>query len=245
MRYFVTFRKEASLHDKVMVFNNLTRVQVNELMAHYYMLAYRNIHDEPEFAAIHRELYEQRSSWVAFGTPCKVFNTNLKSNAPSNTIAAQYFFDSKEHDVAGSILDWFKTAKPTPVTKDLPTQMGAMFEEMAESIHALKTVEMTDELKEQVLKAHTELSSLSQMLYATQALSLGKSQSIELLDALADIAVTATGTAYFMKADWMGALREVNRSNWSKFENGKPILNENGKIMKGEDYSPPSLEEYV
>ena len=35
----------------------------------------------------------------------------------------------------------------------------------------------------------------------------------------------------------------VNRSNYSKFDkNGYPIFNEQGKVMKGPDYSPPDLE---
>ena len=35
------------------------------------------------------------------------------------------------------------------------------------------------------------------------------------------------------------------RSNNSKFENGKPIFNEQGKIMKGKDYSEPDLAPFV
>lgn len=35
-----------------------------------------------------------------------------------------------------------------------------------------------------------------------------------------------------------GALAEVNRSNYSKFEDGEPVFNENMKVMKGKDYTP-------
>jgi hypothetical protein len=39
------------------------------------------------------------------------------------------------------------------------------------------------------------------------------------------------------------AVTAVNRSNYSKFDkNGYPIFNENGKIAKGPDYTPPNLE---
>ena len=65
------------------------------------------------------------------------------------------------------------------------------------------------------------------------------------LDALADGIVTATGMAHMAGMDIVGALGEVNRSNWSKFEDGKPVFNENGKIAKGKDYSKPELKPYL
>lgn len=49
-----------------------------------------------------------------------------------------------------------------------------------------------------------------------------------------------------MGFDMSGALKEVNLSNWSKFdENGNPIFNENGKIVKGENYFKPDLAKFV
>ena len=38
------------------------------------------------------------------------------------------------------------------------------------------------------------------------------------------------------------AVGRVNKSNWSKFVNGKPIFDENGKIAKGPDYVKCDLE---
>ena len=39
---------------------------------------------------------------------------------------------------------------------------------------------------------------------------------------------------------------EVQRSNMSKLDkNGKPIFNENGKVMKGPNYSEPNLKQYL
>jgi hypothetical protein len=45
--------------------------------------------------------------------------------------------------------------------------------------------------------------------------------------------------------DVLGALEEVNRSNFSKFENGKAVFDENGKITKGKNYSKPNLKPFV
>ena len=42
-----------------------------------------------------------------------------------------------------------------------------------------------------------------------------------------------------------GALKEVNDSNHSKFENGKAVFNEQGKITKGKNYSPPELGKFI
>lgn len=69
--------------------------------------------------------------------------------------------------------------------------------------------------------------------------------SVELLDSLADQIVTATGVGTFLGMNVPGALAEVNRSNYSKFEDGEPIFNENKKVMKGKDYTPPDLTPYI
>lgn len=66
-----------------------------------------------------------------------------------------------------------------------------------------------------------------------------------LLDALADQIVTATGVGVFLGMNVPGALGEVNRSNYSKFENGEPVFNENKKVMKGKDYTPPDLSKFI
>lgn len=68
---------------------------------------------------------------------------------------------------------------------------------------------------------------------------------LALLDALADQIVTATGVGTFLGMNVPGALAEVNRSNYSKFEDGEPIFNENRKVMKGKDYTPPDLTPYI
>jgi hypothetical protein len=45
--------------------------------------------------------------------------------------------------------------------------------------------------------------------------------------------------------DIAGALKEVDDSNWSKFEDGKPVFDANGKIKKGRHYQAPQLEKYL
>lgn len=72
-----------------------------------------------------------------------------------------------------------------------------------------------------------------------------ESDRAELLDALADQIVTATGIGTFLGMNVPGALSEVNRSNYSKFVNGEPLFNENQKVMKGPDYTPPELSPFI
>ena len=76
--------------------------------------------------------------------------------------------------------------------------------------------------------------------------SIDENQAVEILDSLCDQIVTAIGVGYMMGFDMVGALQEVNLSNWSKFdENGNPIFNENGKIVKGENYFKPDLAKFL
>ncbi len=67
---------------------------------------------------------------------------------------------------------------------------------------------------------------------------------IEILDALCDLQVVLDGT--FLEYGMYGikklAMHEVHRSNMSKLdENGKPIIREDGKVLKGPKFSRPNL----
>lgn len=41
------------------------------------------------------------------------------------------------------------------------------------------------------------------------------------------------------------AFEEVHRSNMSKLKNGKAIFREDGKILKGKNYFPPNLKQFI
>lgn len=68
---------------------------------------------------------------------------------------------------------------------------------------------------------------------------------VQMLDDIVDEIVTRVGLAHMMGFDLLGALAEVNRSNFSKFEDGKPVFDENGKITKGKHYTPPNLTNMI
>lgn len=140
------------------------------------------------------------------------------------------------------VIDWFKAAKPHPTEKDKSTQIGAHFEEVSEMMRALAC-------------NSAQAEQISQEFYVSNAIDkdidgigveLPENWEIDLLDSLCDQIVTAIGVGYMMGFDMVGALQEVNLSNWSKFdENGNPIFNGNGKIVKGENYFKPDLAKFV
>jgi predicted HAD superfamily Cof-like phosphohydrolase len=73
-------------------------------------------------------------------------------------------------------------------------------------------------------------------------LAAEKNDLIGIADALADIAYVVYGTALTYGIDLDAVLREVHRSNMSKLNlDGKPLIREDGKVLKSESYSPPEI----
>lgn len=138
-------------------------------------------------------------------------------------------------DSITDIANWFKAAKPEPTDKDICVQLGCHYEEMSEMCAVLfdddNAISLTD--------------SGEYLKHSDGAEELLVDDKVELLDALCDQIVTATGVAYMMGFDIEGALKEVIRSNNSKMVKGKFEFDENGKIMKPESYSEPDLTPFV
>ena len=68
----------------------------------------------------------------------------------------------------------------------------------------------------------------------------------EIADALTDILYVTYGAGCAYGIDLDKCFKEVQRSNMSKLGNdGKPIYNENGKVMKGPNYSAPNLKQFL
>ena len=138
-----------------------------------------------------------------------------------------------------SIKEWFKAAKPNPSTADACVQIGCHYEEVSEMSSVLYD-DVEYALADTALKYQRNHYG-----YIDAVEALSADDRVELLDALCDQVVTAVGVAYMMGMDIEGALAEVNRSNWSKFEGGVPVFNEQGKIAKGAEYTPPELSDYI
>ena len=69
---------------------------------------------------------------------------------------------------------------------------------------------------------------------------------LEVADALTDILYVTYGAGHAFGIDLDKCFEEVQNSNMSKLgEDGKPIYNESGKIMKGPKYFKPDLTKFV
>ena len=69
---------------------------------------------------------------------------------------------------------------------------------------------------------------------------------LEVADALTDILYVTYGAGHAFGIDLDQCFEEVQSSNMSKLgEDGKPIYNESGKVMKGPKYFKPDLTKFV
>ena len=69
---------------------------------------------------------------------------------------------------------------------------------------------------------------------------------LEVADALTDILYVTYGAGHAFGIDLDKCFEEVQNSNMSKLdENGRPIYNESGKVMKGPNYFKPDLSKFV
>lgn len=134
------------------------------------------------------------------------------------------------------IKKWFELAVPEPTYKSKSVQIGVHFEEVSEMAMSIGLESFA-----------AEISGVANDFKAGHVPShiIKTLDRKEMLDALCDQIVTAVGVAHMFGFDIAGALAEVNRSNWSKFVDGKPIFNEQGKIAKPESYSPPELAPFL
>ena len=73
-----------------------------------------------------------------------------------------------------------------------------------------------------------------------------KKDLVEIADALTDILYVTYGAGHAFGINLDSCFREVQRSNMSKLgEDGKPIYREDGKVMKGPNYSEPNLKKVL
>jgi predicted HAD superfamily Cof-like phosphohydrolase len=139
------------------------------------------------------------------------------------------------------ILNWHQSAIPTPTKTNQRVMLGVHFEECSEMLDSLTEGSGSERYLDIVENTNAHLSTLATKLKKNPDFEVTIKDREELLDSLADQIVTALGVAYMYGFDIVGALFEVVRSNNSKFVDGKPLFDENGKIKKGPDYFRPNL----
>ena len=76
--------------------------------------------------------------------------------------------------------------------------------------------------------------------------AIDKKDIKEVADALTDILYVTYGAGHAFGIDLDKCFEEVQNSNMSKLGNdGKPIYNDKGKVMKGPNYFKPNLSKFV
>lgn len=150
-------------------------------------------------------------------------------------------------DTLRRTLLWFQKAVPAPTSKNFHTQLGCHVEEFGEMLQCLSTVDpLTQELLDAARLANECLAD--HLKAKDNVIFIEDEDDAEFLDSLCDQVVTAAGVAHMSQVDFAGAMDEVNRSNFSKFdpETGQPIHHpETRKVMKGPAYSPPELTPFL
>ncbi len=76
--------------------------------------------------------------------------------------------------------------------------------------------------------------------------AMSKKDLKEVADALTDILYVTYGAGHAFGINLDNCFEEVQKSNMSKLGNdGKPIYNEHGKVMKGPNYFKPNLNKFL
>ena len=76
--------------------------------------------------------------------------------------------------------------------------------------------------------------------------AMNKKDLVELADALTDILYVTYGAGHAFGVNLDKCFEEVQNSNMSKLDNnGTPIYNDKGKVMKGPNYFKPDLRKFI
>ena len=106
------------------------------------------------------------------------------------------------------------------------------------------------EIREKATFPNEKITSLRYELIKEELTELkeaiGKRDLKEVADALTDILYVTYGAGHAFGINLDKCFEEVQSSNMSKLgEDGKPIYNEKGKVMKGPNYFKPNLSKFL
>lgn len=138
-----------------------------------------------------------------------------------------------------NIEEWHRRARRDPSGDDFRVQFGCHLEEIVEMLECVKFYTKSGDFVDHTYLMQ-ELENFATSL-KTDHLSAGIDDRESFLDSIADQVVTGVGAAYCAHMKPVEAIRRVDESNWTKFKNGLPAFNENGKIIKPDTYKEPNL----
>ena len=139
---------------------------------------------------------------------------------------------------------WIQKCLPTPQDKDFHTQFGVFCEEVTETLHELsvtntETLLLLDSAEKAMRQLAQHLKGESGRIFVQE------SNRQDFLDGLCDVVVTAVTSSHTQGLNIVDAMCEVNRANFSKFVDGKPIFDADGKVAKGPNYVKADLSNSV
>ena len=147
-----------------------------------------------------------------------------------------------QKNTVASTFNWFEAARPNADFNACMVQTGCHFEEITEMLEEMQGQCPTS--VRAIRDARLAVSKLAHLLKNGGVKFMVRSD-IGFLDSLGDQYVTGVGVGQAFKYDVVPAYMEIDRSNWSKFVDGKPIFQPNGKIDKAPGYTPPELEGFI
>lgn len=131
--------------------------------------------------------------------------------------------------------------KPTEADiKTVKLRLSLILEEFIELSNA-SLAESSDNVKQLIDTLNLAQKQIQALEETDKALDL-----VEIADALTDINYVTYGAGHCFGLNLDSCMEEVQKSNMSKLgENGKPIYNDMGKIMKGPNYQKPNLKKVI
>lgn len=128
------------------------------------------------------------------------------------------------------------TQPTVPDTKIVKLRLALILEEFIELTEACLNEE-SQTSQELLSTLHGAMDTVKALTDENLSVSL-----VDVADALTDINYVVYGAGHCFGVNLDACMEEVQRSNMSKLgQDGKPIYNEHGKIMKGPNYQAPDL----
>ena len=243
MRYYIQFVANSSAWDKLMpiMSPNLSKQMAVDIA--------RNMYGESVFNVLSENEIDGNWSKIDFGSTV-IFTEYDREQKPKRVLS--YPQGKLTGEPLSSVINWFKIidnlSDVENRNKNISVQVACHIEE---TIEFLTTLTRFDNEQKDIANSILELYKVNHLFKDVENNNfnflslLNKEKKLEILDSLCDMIITAIGVGYRMGFDMLGAMSEVNRSNWSKFENGKVLKDENGKVIKGRDYFKPNLEPFL
>lgn len=151
----------------------------------------------------------------------------------TETITTGYLSTMQPEPTPSRTKQWFNLAVPSPTYDNVRMQLACHIEEVCEMFDELEFDGTTEDDRKVALPV---LRAMEKKLKAKEANVKQPARPGKLLDSICDQRVTGMGLAHMLGYDIDGAIDDTDDANFSKFVDGKPIFNEQGKIAKGPNW---------